>query len=387
MRIKRSHLWPLSVIIRPAAKLSQTIKQSSANTVVSIGETRNKARRKLRRNFHLYAPVLAVLVIGLIIALGNPDGYVRKQPIARLGGLGGVSVIDDVSAADIAARIAVGADLIVADNVQNLADSQKAQVDYATTEGAYLAKPQLVKTDAKTNKDIVKYVVKPGDTVQSIARKFGVTSDTVRWENQLIGNLVSVGKELTILPVSGIRYKVKDGDTIQSIAKRFQANEQQIIAFNDAEVGGISAGEYLIIPGGKQPLRRPSYFSSGYGFAFGSQPLYGGNGYSYGYCTWWVAERRAQIGKPIPRNLGNAVSWVVTAKSFGMEVSSKPRAGAVLWHKNSRYIAGGLGHVGFVESINPDGSITISDMNYPVWNVVSNRRISPNEFDQYLFIY
>ena len=121
-------------------------------------------------------------------------------------------------------------------------------------------------------------------------------------------------------------------------------------------------------------------------FSFGSQPLYGGNGYSYGYCTWHAANRRAAIGKPIPRNLGNAVTWASVAAQAGLAVGTTPRAGDVLWHKNT-YIAGGFGHVGFVEKVNSDGSILVSDMNYGGWNVVTNRTIPPSEFNQYLYIH
>lgn len=308
---------------------------------------------------------------------------------ARIGGFGGVSAVDEVSSADIAARIAAGADLIVSDNVQNLADSQKALVEYGASQGAYLSKPQLVETDAKTSSDITTYVVQEGDTISSIARRFNITSDTIRWENDIVGNIVAAGRKLTILPVSGVRYTVKDGDTIKSLAERFEANEAQIIAFNDAEIKGVRTGDRIIIPDGERPVQnqQPTYFSSGYGFAFGSQPLYGGNGYGYGYCTWHAANRRAAIGKPIPRNLGNAVTWATLAAQAGLGVGEQPKEGAVLWHKNSYQIAGGLGHVGFVEKMNPDGSIEVSDMNYPIWNGVTYRTISPSEFNQYLFIY
>lgn len=323
----------------------------------------------------------------LVVAIGNTNRLKQDDSVAYVGGLGGgVSIIDEVSAADVAARIAAGADLIVSENVQNLADSQKAQVEFGATEGSYLSKPQLVTTDAKTNTDITVYVVQSGDSVSSIARKFNITSDTIRWENDIVGNSVTAGLKLRILPVSGVRYTVQSGDSAKSIAERYGANEAQVVAFNDAELRGIKPGDQIIIPDGTQPVSQPTYFSSGYGFAFGSQPLYGGNGYSYGYCTWHAANRRQAIGRPIPRNLGNASTWYALAAQSGIGVGSQPKEGAVLWHK-ATYIAGGLGHVGFVEKVNPDGTILVSDMNYPTWNGVTYRTISPGEFSQYGFIY
>src|SRR5438105_1410954 len=88
--------------------------------------------------------------------------------------------------------------------------------------------------------------------------------------------------------------------------------------------------------------------------------IYGSNGYDYGWCTWWAAKRRADIGRPLPSNLGNASWWKGNALSAGMRVDHNPEAGAVA----SYSFIPGLGHVGFVEQVNDDGSIWISDMNY-----------------------
>lgn len=390
MRIKRtSHRQPEespTVSAKKAASIKNITYGTLTSAKTSVASAKESIIRKIRRNAPSLVPLGVAAVMLLVVVLGNTRSNDGTQEIARISGLGGVSALDEVSSADIAARIAAGADLIVADNVQNLADSQKAQIEFAATEGSYLTKPQLVSTDAKTKNDITTYVVQEGDTISSIARRFNITSDTIRWENDITGNIVAPGRKLSILPVSGIRYKVESGDTVKSIAERFDANEAQIIAFNDAEIRGLKSGDRIIIPEGEQPVRQQTYFSSGYGFAFGSQPLYGGNGYGYGYCTWHAANRRAAVGKPIPRNLGNAVTWATLAAQAGLGVGEQPREHAVLWHKNT-YIAGGLGHVAFVERMNPDGSIYVSDMNYVGWNTVSYRTVSPSEFGQYLFIY
>lgn len=98
----------------------------------------------------------------------------------------------------------------------------------------------------------------------------------------------------------------------------------------------------------------------------------GGNGYDYGYCTWYVKNRR---GASIPNNLGNANTWYSRAASMGMAVGTEPRAGAV-----GTTTRGGLGHVVYVESINGDGTINISEMNYKGWGIKSSRTTSASEF-------
>ncbi|MFA6184526.1 MAG: M23 family metallopeptidase [Candidatus Shapirobacteria bacterium] len=107
--------------------------------------------------------------------------------------------------------------------------------------------------------ETTEYRVVDGDTVSSIAQKFGVTIDTIMWENSLktVG-AIKVGQILRILPVTGVRYKVKRGETIYSIAKAYQVDAQNIIdypfnTFSNDETFALSAGQELIVPDGIKP--------------------------------------------------------------------------------------------------------------------------------------
>ena len=98
-----------------------------------------------------------------------------------------------------------------------------------------------------------------------------------------------------------------------------------------------------------------------------------GNGFSYGYCTWWVAHKRY-----IPWR-GNAAQWWWTARPFGVAEGATPRAGAVMVMGVSG--TSPQGHVGYVESVNPDGSFVVSEMNWwgvpgGGWNRVDYRRVT-----------
>lgn len=97
-----------------------------------------------------------------------------------------------------------------------------------------------------------------------------------------------------------------------------------------------------------------------------------GNTYDYGYCTWYVKSKR---GSTLPNGLGNANTWYYRAQGMGMAVGSTPKAGAV-----GTTTRGSLGHVVYVESVNADGSVNISEMNYQGWGVVSRRTAQANEF-------
>ena len=60
-----------------------------------------------------------------------------------------------------------------------------------------------------------------------------------------------------------------------------------------------------------------------------------------------------------------------------MAVGNTPTSWCCFWHAN---IAGGLGHVAYVEAVNGDGSMLVSDMNYPTWGRVTYRTVPPSEF-------
>ena len=265
--------------------------------------------------------------------------------------------LDQLSSADIALEVARMAHLDEAVSVSNNADSINAKLATASASTNVVAKPQVVTTALKSRRDIQKYVAQAGDTVGSVAAKFGVTSNTISWSNNITVDVLPAGKELVISPVNGIVYTVKAGDTIDSLAAKYHANRDQIIAFNDAEVGGLFVGEQIVIPDGSVQASTVASTATYYGgFAWGASAVYGYNGYDYGWCTWYVANRRAAIGRPVPSNLGNAYSWYYVAASVGLPTGLVPQVGAVAVNQ-------GGNHVSIVEAVNPDGSFWVSEMN------------------------
>lgn len=109
----------------------------------------------------------------------------------------------------------------------------------------------------------VEYAVQEGDTVSIIAEKFGVSQDTILWQNKLDKkSKLKQGQKLQILPVTGIAHKVQKGETIYSISKKYDAEPQAIVDFpfntfvND-ETFALAVGQELIIPDGVMPEERP----------------------------------------------------------------------------------------------------------------------------------
>jgi murein DD-endopeptidase MepM/ murein hydrolase activator NlpD len=110
---------------------------------------------------------------------------------------------------------------------------------------------------------VVEYTVAESDTVSSIAQKFNVSLDTVRWANDLKSvDDIKAGQALKILPETGVLHTVKRGETVYSIAKTYSTDPQAIVdfpfnTFIDDETFALAVGQDLIVPGGVMPKAKP----------------------------------------------------------------------------------------------------------------------------------
>lgn len=114
----------------------------------------------------------------------------------------------------------------------------------------------------KPRATIEEYEVKPGDTLESIASKFDIDVDTIKWKNSLESETIKPGQTLDILPVSGIAHRVRSGESIFSIAKRYRVDAQNIVNFpfndfEDLDTFALTVGQMLIVPGGTPPAAVP----------------------------------------------------------------------------------------------------------------------------------
>jgi surface antigen len=322
---------------------------------------RRKAFRRRSIRVGLLFSNFAVLGVILAVVLQNPHttGLTNASVLNNnaAGSATPLNPLDQVSSADIALTVARMDSLSETTAITNQAESQAAEVALASSNDNVVNKPQVVATALKSRADIQNYTTVGGDTVTSIAAKFSVTSDSIRWSNGLNSDSVAVGRKLVIPPVNGIVYTVKPGDTADSLASQYRANRDKIIAYNDAEIGGLKPGEQIIIPDATRVSSATASTistASTRSFPWGSAPMYGFNGYDYGYCTWYVATQIA-----VPGNWGNANTWSYYASMSGWHVSSVPTVGAI-----AQTPAGWFGHVAIVDAVSADGTqIQYRDMN------------------------
>ncbi|NEZ89264.1 LysM peptidoglycan-binding domain-containing protein [Weissella paramesenteroides] len=85
-----------------------------------------------------------------------------------------------------------------------------------------------------------------------------------------------------------------------------------------------------------------------------------GNTYPYGQCTWYVKGDLSWVGN----HWGNASAWPSSATAAGHTVNSTASVGAVAYFAPGVGGASAYGHVAVVDSVNSDGTITISEANY-----------------------
>lgn len=284
--------------------------------------------------------------------------------------------VDDVVATSVAAGVAQSTNLPIAANAANLSISAQINSELTQSDAAVVSKPQIVQPTADSTA-ITTYTTVAGDTVESVAAKYDLQPNTIKWANNLTSDALNPGTTLQILPVDGILYTVKSGDTIQSLATKYQADASRITVFNDLDTTtSLTPGTKIIIPNGVLPAdEQPGYvaptpvytisssasssYSGGYsGYTFQAGAV--GNRYDFGNCTWYAYNRRMELGEPVGSFWGNASTWAIAARQSGYLVDDNPTPGAV---QQSGGGYGGFGHVAVVESTVPGVSVTISEMN------------------------
>ena len=96
------------------------------------------------------------------------------------------------------------------------------------------------------------YVVREGDSLSAIADMFNVSGNTILWANNIGKGDLKPGMTLVILPVSGVRHTVASGDSLQSLAKKYGSDASEIASYNGlSSADELVKGNTVIIPGGE----------------------------------------------------------------------------------------------------------------------------------------
>lgn len=189
----------------------------------------------------------------------------------------------------------------------------------------------------------------------------------------IISGVVMFGGSHAYADTQPITVTINPGDTLSSIADANGTTYVRIFDANEsiANPDVINAGDTIRIPTADEQL--PDRFAayqagaaaptaSAQAVAYSAPATAAsapaatrsvvntGNRYAWGYCTWYVYNRRPDIGS----NWGNAANWVGSARASGYATGYAPAAGAIGAQGN---------HVVYVESVS-GSSVNISEMNY-----------------------
>lgn len=253
------------------------------------------------------------------------------------------------------------------------------------------------------------HTVQSGESLWSIAQQHNTSVDAIKKNNNLTDNMVFPGQVLTIggssnssssssssnqsskstqgtSQSSGSTHTVKSGESLNMIANQYGVSVDALMRANNLNGYLIHPDQTLTIPNGSTTSGGGSGSSATQNNTSHStnSPVFNHqNLYDWGQCTWHVFNRRAETGQGISTYWWNADHWASNAAADGYLVDNRPEAGAIL-----QTYAGAVGHVAYVEQVNPDGSLLISEMNYNTPpGVVDYRTIPASEVSSYNYIH
>ena len=120
--------------------------------------------------------------------------------------------------------------------------------DVAVSRDSTIIKPVSLPSSALPNRRPIRYTVAQGDTLEGIARAFGVTLREITWSNPGLRLPLKPGLTLELPPVPGVVVVVGPGDTAASLAAAYGVDATEILGFNDIRAAQLKPGLALVVP-------------------------------------------------------------------------------------------------------------------------------------------
>ena len=100
---------------------------------------------------------------------------------------------------------------------------------------------------AKEVTDTHYHIVKKGDSLASIARKYSLPVSEIREMNNLKSSKLKKGQKIQVKQMGPKTYTVKKGDTMAKIAKKFDIEEDTLLELNELDSSELKAGQKLYL--------------------------------------------------------------------------------------------------------------------------------------------
>ena len=257
------------------------------------------------------------------------------------------------------------------------------------------------------------YTVVSGDSLSLIANRYNTSVNEIMRLNNLTGYLIFPGQRLkvsgsatttavstatrpTAVPTTRAAFHVvQPGEYLSLIANRYGITVAQLKSLNGLTSDLIFPNQRLVVKGNvaqntyavqSTPAVRPVVSRAPVSTtvaSYGTPVFNHTNLYDLGQCTWYVFNKRASIGKGISTYWWHARNWANGAIKDGYTVNRTPAYGAIAQTSDGYY-----GHVAFVERVNGDGTILVSEMNYATGvGVIGYRTLNQWQVSRYVFIH
>jgi LysM repeat protein len=206
--------------------------------------------------------IIAVVIIALLLA--QIDTYQRQSAIPS----NGPSVIDleaTIAAGELA-TIYLHGDASPAPTIPATPTVTETPSDEVTPEAPA---PRIESNCDKASKGLPIYIVKPGDTLSSIAVRFGVNEETLRLVNCLTRDQVVQGQQIYLpqditmvtpastqcdVPPNWKPYKLNPGDTLPKLARKYGTSVYHIMKTNCLENPQLSSESEIYLPSSANTL-------------------------------------------------------------------------------------------------------------------------------------
>ena len=290
---------------------------------------------------------------------------------------------------DIVNRIGVVMDLIGAnrDLMQQQAEDKKQVEAKEEQQQAKLAEQQKAEEElqglqTKLNETFDKNKVLLANLSQEelaeISKRDGLVAEKEAFQKRLAEEKAKAEAEAARIAEASRQALAAEAAKAAETVAAATSTPAQAASNTQAQTAAATAAQATAAPAATKQSSSYTYTAGG-GFP-AVDPSYRAalNGGYFGQCTYYVFNRMAQVGTPIGHSMmGNAAEWPAYARSYGYSVSNSPSAGSAIVFQQG--LAGAdptYGHVAFVEAVNADGSLYISEMNVQGLNVISYRTIS-----------
>jgi len=272
------HVSPIGRANRRSIALARRIQGSltpSGGLAASVAAGTRRATRPLATTDRAL-PVLvgAIVAVASLLAVlptvsggavGRTSGAGQSVRLAANGGFDRFASAYETRPEDLDGQVAAAygsfEPVVLPDDITN----QPAAERSSAAPGNFLEDGTLVTgyapdTEVADGADlIVRYRVKAGDTLVTIARKFDVGMMTLWWANKLKSkDELHIGQVLRIPPVSGLVVTVKDTDTLDSLAAQYHVDAGKVMELNGLDDPTLVVGQVLVLPGAKgAPIPTP----------------------------------------------------------------------------------------------------------------------------------